>query len=312
MNFNKINIIFLFGLFWVNLVFGQPCLPRIRLIDKQVITSNGDVLLLRTNFYGDLMDVFYKDKSVSLNYILISKNGKIKKDTILELSWNERYYDFMSCKATYKYSTKLDDLYTTQVEQNNCALYFPFSQKNKTIIEYFLGGDRKFAYDITIDKTGKSEWILYDVDTIRSPDVVPYHNDFTKYSFFKNYLEKKHNKLNDNLPTEQFEYLNEKTKIKIKNRNIELNKNISDNKWTINGGKWQILLDGDILAFYRNDSLINKKNLPLINIKDNIVYITVFNKDYASCRGYGQDVFPITYAIDIKKGKIIWKQEIKI
>ena len=52
-------------------------------------------------------------------------------------------------------------------------------------------------------------------------------------------------------------------------------------------------------------------NNKLINFNNKVLYVTVFNEDFASCPGYGQDTFPITYAINIKKGKIIWKQEVK-
>ena len=280
-------------------VFAQPCGPNPRIVDRQVLTSNGDIILLRTEFNGGLMDVFNNHKEFDLNYVLISKKGKIKKDISLNLSWNEWHYDFMSCKASYRQPSKLD--YPCSKE-NDCVLYFPFSQNNNTVLEYFLCGDRKFAYEITIDKKGNGKWTLYDLDTIGLPNVVKYHNDFTKYVFFKNHLEKKYNKLN-NLPSEQFEFLNEKTKVKITNRNIELNKDSSGYKWTITGEKWEISLDGSVFSYYDNP--------PLINIKDNVVYITVFNEDFASCPGYGQDTFPITYAINIKKGKIIWKQEIK-
>ena len=70
-------------------------------------------------------------------------------------------------------------------------------------------------------------------------------------------LEKKYDKLN-NLPSEQFEFLNEKTKVKITNRNIELNKDSASYKWKITGEKWEISLDGSIFSYYNNPPLINK------------------------------------------------------
>ena len=301
MNIKTINSIILLSFYLINFttVFAQPCGPNPRIVDRQVLSSNGDIILLRTEFNGGLMDVFDNHKEFDLNYVLISENGKIKKDTSLNLIWDEWYYDFMSCNASYKQKSKLD--YPCSNE-NECALYFPFSQNNNTVLEYFLCGDRKFAYEITINKKGDGKSTLYNLDTIGLINVVKYHDDFTKYVFFKNYLEKKYDKLN-NLPSEQFEFLNEKTKVKITNRNIELNKDSASYKWKITGEKWDISLDGSIFSYYNNP--------PLININDKVLYVTVFNEDFASCPGYGQDTFPIIYAINIKKGRIIWKQEIK-
>jgi hypothetical protein len=205
----------------------------------------------------------------------------------------------MSCNAIYRQKNKPD--YPCSNE-NECALYFPFSHNNTTVLEYYLCGDRKFAYEITINKKGDGNSTLYNLDTIGLISEVKYQDDFTKYVFFKNYLEKKYDKLN-NLPSEQFEFLNEKTKVKITNRNIELNKDSSSYKWKITGEKWGISLDGSIFSYHNNP--------PLINIQDKVLYVTVFNEDFASCPGYGQDTFPITYAINTKKGKIIWKQEVR-
>ena len=87
-------------------VFAQPCGPNPRIVDRQVLSSNGDIILLRTEFNGGLMDVFNNHKDFDLNYVLISENGKIKKDTSLNLIWDERYYDFMSCNATYRQKSK--------------------------------------------------------------------------------------------------------------------------------------------------------------------------------------------------------------
>lgn len=217
----------------------------------------------------------------------------------MHLTWNEWHYNFISCKASYRQPGNADYAST---KENNCAYYSPFSQNNNTILEYYLCGDRKFAYEILINKKGKGKWILYDLDTLGPSNMIKYYDDFTKHIFFKSYLEKKYQELSY-LPGEQFEFLNEMKKVKILGKNIELTKQSSGNKWTIAGEKWKILLDGNI--FSRN------QNPPLINIKENIAYITVFNEDLASCPGYGQDIFPITYAINIKKGEIIWKQEIK-
>lgn len=302
MNFKLTNILFLFSFYLLSLtiVFSQPCGPKHRFIDRQTITANGDILLLRTEFNGGLMDVFDNQKTFELNYVLISPKGYIIKDTILNLGWNEWHYDFMTCEASYKYPSALDYSYK---KENNCVLYFPFSQNDTTILEYYLGGDRKFAYEITIDKIGNGYWTLYDLDTIGNSNIIKYHDDVTKHFFFKNYLEENHKKLN-NLPTEQFEFLNEKSKIKIQSREFELNQKSPDKKWAISCKKWTIALDGSIFNY--ND------NPPLINFKNDIAYITVFNEDFASCPGYGQDIFPITYAIDIKKGKIIWKRELKM
>ena len=301
MNRKIINSIILLSFYLTNLttVFAQPCGPNPRIVDRQVLTSTGDIILLRSEFNGGLMDVFENHKEFDLNYVLISKNGKIKKDTSLNLIWDEKYYDFMSCNAIYRQKNKPD--YPCSNE-NECTLYFPFSQNNTTVLEYFLCGDRKFAYEITINKKGDGNSTLYNLDTIGIINEAKYHDDLTKYVFFKNYLQKKYDKLN-NLPIEQFEFLNEKTKVKITNRNIELTKDSTSYKWKITGEKWEISLDGSVFSYYNNP--------PLININDKVLYITVFNEDFASCPGYGQDTFPITYAINIKKGKIIWKQEIK-
>ena len=306
MNLKKINIIFLFTICFANLTtaIGQLCVPTPRLMDRQVVTSSGDILLLRTNFNGTLMDVYNNHKTFGLNYVLISQDGKIKKDTTLELIWDERHYDYLSCKASYKQESSLDIPYT---KESDCVLYFPFSQNDKTILAYFFENDRKFAYEIVIDKNGNGKWILYNLDKKENPNNLKYSDDFTKYVFFKNYyLDKKYSNLNQ-IPTEQFEFFNEKTKIKIKNIDIELNEN-TDKKWTVNGENWEILLDGDI--FYSHYS--SHYPSPLINIKDDVMYITVFNKDSGHCFFLGPDIFPITYAIDIKERKIKWEQEIKI
>jgi hypothetical protein len=301
MNRKTINSIILLSFYLINLttVFAQRCGPNPRIVDRQILSSNGDIILLRTEFNGGLMDVFNNQKNFDLNYVLISENGKVQKDTSLNLKWDEKYYDFMSCSAIYRQKNKPD--YPCSNE-NECALYFPFSHNNTTVLEYYLCGDRKFAYEITINKKGDGKSTLYNLDTIGLINVVKYHDDFTKYGFFKNYLEKKYDKL-DYLPSEQFEFLNEKTKVKITNRNIELYKDSSSYKWKIKGEKWEISLDGSIFSYHNNP--------PLINIQDKVLYVTVFNEDFASCPGYGQDTFPITYAINIKKRKIIWKQEIK-
>jgi|GEM_PF-6252738 len=303
MNFKKINTILLFSVCLTNLtpVFGQPrswnrCVPNVRIIDKQIITSNGDILLLhpRTAFIGEPTDIFNWHRPFDLNYVLISQSGEIKKDTTLVLTWvdsrNESLFYKISHISQRRYRSEND---------------YPDTQENDTtILAYLLGSiflddNKKIAYEINNEK-----WFLYynySVDTLGSYYLSEIHFFNNNYFFENHYVERrKYFKLKSSLFVEQFEFSNENKKIKIKNRNIELNK-ISDKKWAVSGKKWEILLDGSIFHF--------RNRLPLITLKDNVAYITVFNKFFDSCPMI-PDIFPIIYAIDIKKGKIKWKLEI--
>jgi hypothetical protein len=64
MNIKTLNSILLLVFYLTNLttVFAQPCGPNPRIVDRQVLTSNGDIILLRTEFNGGLMDVFENHK----------------------------------------------------------------------------------------------------------------------------------------------------------------------------------------------------------------------------------------------------------
>ncbi len=295
------NILIFLSICLANLttLLGQPCGPDRRLIDLQTITSNGDILLLRTEFNGSLMDVYNNNKEFDLNYVLISPRGKIKKDTFLILSWKEWHYNYMSCCASYRIPSQHDYKSTNE---KSCVYYSPYSQSENTIVSYFLAGDRKFAYEIIIDEMGIGNWTLCNLGAIGLSNEISLKNDSIKSSLLKSYLTKKHKGLGD-LPTEQFEFSNEKTKITVRGRKIEFHKKTIDNKWLIRGEKWELALDGNLFHYFDNQ--------PLINFKGKVAYVTVFNEDYASCPSYGQDIFPITYAIDLKKGKIIWQRKLQ-
>ena len=309
-----LSILFLFPF----KVIGQPCGPKVRLMDRQTLTANGDILLLNSRFAGDLMMVG-KPKGISLNYVLISDEGKIKKDASIYLEWPEWHYDFMSCHANYK-SHETYNKANSREDGYNCATYMLYSQGDKTVLGYFLAGDRKFAYEIIINKSGKSKWKIYNFDNLdkqkRTSSNLKFSNDSTKVTYWYNHLKEKHNKLLS-LPKGQYDYNAKKRVIKIKNSDIYLSEIPYDtlgdtlsqlikapNKWRVKGKGWELTLDGSIFE----NRTVSQSNPPLVTVKNNFLYVTVFNMDSMSCPGYGWDVTPIVYCIDISKGTILWKQ----
>lgn len=85
MKLKNINIASFLSFFLTSFTtaFAQPCGPNQRLVDRQVLTAGGDILLLRTEFNGGLMDVFNNNKEFELNYVLISKKGGNQKRYII-------------------------------------------------------------------------------------------------------------------------------------------------------------------------------------------------------------------------------------
>jgi hypothetical protein len=301
------KIIFLFtGLFisqWS--AFSQPCGPNVRVFDQQMITPSGDILLLNTWLGGELMMVG-EPKGITLNYALISSKGELKKDTSIYLYWPDYYYDFMSCNASYASWNEMDQTYSkgTTIPEGNCPTYMLFSSRENVVIGYFLKGDRKYAYDLVIDPNGISSWKVHDLDSLQKTRE-GYTDDISKMVFWEQKIQKMYDSmLVVNLPS-YTQYVSGNYDFKAFNLEcvgpsemVYSKDSDKQDRWQVKGKRWQIPLEG---------YLIHMHNQPLVSMNKKRLYITVFNDDKVSCPGYGRDVYPILYCIDLKKGRIVWE-----
>lgn len=312
----------------------QPCGPNVRVFDQQMITPSGEILLLNTWLGGDLMMVGIS-KSISLNYVLISKTGELKKDTTINLDWPDYYYDIMSCNATYWKRHPIDGHYRSDVAETGeqCPTYMLYSTHENALIGYFLKGDWKYAYDIQIDPQGNSSWEVHKLDSLQKfvtaedslrgylwemPDLDELQNysegfidDNSKIPFWEKNLRKIHGSMEsadlpyyvkDDYGNYEFKGLKLCKVFKIEriqpSEMVYSKDSDKQDRWQVKGKRWQIPLEGYLIQMY---------NQPLVSMNKKRLYITVFNDDKVSCPGYGRDLYPILYCIDLKKGRIVWE-----
>lgn len=300
----------------------QPCGPKVTIFDFQFLTHNGDLILL----YSDPTGLAYRDKNIYLRYVVISKKGEIKKDSSLRLSWPEWHYDFKSCQASYRNSYIPNYSFYSPVSTCDCEFFIPFGDpKGQVLLGYFLSRDRKYAYEIAINTAGKAKWSLNRLDNLNEKpslsSIYPFNSDSSKMIYYEYFLKRKHPNIarltdsttNLSVTKDTIHLLNASTPLKLYADTLP--KNHQDlygadpsvyrahyaQQWVLAGERWKVMLEG---------YLIHQCNKPLITLKEQLIYITVFNNDRESCRGYGRDVHPITYCISISNGSILWKTEL--
>ena len=249
-------------------------------------------------------------KGITLNYTLVTSIGELKKDTSIYLDWPDYYYDFMSCNASYLSKNEMDEIYSkgTTTPEGNCPTYMLYSARENVVIGYFLKGDRKYAYDLLIDPNGNSSWKMHDLDSLQKARE-GFTDDNSKMVFWEKNLQK----MNDsmlalNLPSYtqdvsgNYDFKAFKLE-RIQPSNVVHEKDSDkQDRWQVQGSGWHIPLEGYLIHMY---------NQPLVSINKNLLYITVFNDDKESCPGYGRDVYPILYCIDLKNGKMLWNYDFR-
>lgn len=132
----------------------QRCVSGARPADQQVVLPNGDVVLLATRFYGDLMSVVEPDKQLRVNCVRLNPQGRLLRDTTITLPWPEWHYDFLDCKASYRDNSQ-KNYPADSVTERQCALYMPFfGPQNQLTVGYYLLNDPAHAYELRIDQRG--------------------------------------------------------------------------------------------------------------------------------------------------------------
>lgn len=289
---------------------GQPCGPEVHVFERQLLTPQGDILLLNSWLGGELM-MGGEEKGITMNYTLISHTGTLKKDTSIYLNWPDYYYNFFDCIATYDDWSPEDELYDhglASSEPADCMNYQFYSCEKQLILGCFLTGDRKYAFDLAFDEKGRVQYQVTDIDSVGDlkNEIL---DDSTKRLVWRDFLSQKYGPLmNMDMPKHSRNGIGD---YQFKGFNLEriqplraVNSKDSgrQDRWQVNGKGWQIALEGYIVHMY---------NPPLVSLNKSLLYITVFNDDNESCPGYGYDIYPILYCIDLKKGKICWKYDFR-
>ncbi len=306
----KYLIIIILSFVGVN-IKAQPCGPLSRGIDRQIIMPDNHLVLINTYFLGDLMDMYYEDKEITIEYAIFSPKGELITDTFLYLKWKDMHYNYLDCICTYNPQYKIDKIYTeVNSSKGACPIYFPYFNKNELVLCYFLRGDRRNIYEISIKNNGENNWRIYNMDTLSvkqgAPDASAIKTEMSKSLFFKSFLDDKYSNLKAPQHT-KLDYDSTTEIYSVMNRDIHFTPLSKEPfaKYRVEGKKWEIILNGSIIGFQFIDKPANP---PLIDLKNNMLFVTVFNDDYESCPGYGKDIYPFVYAIDIEKGEILWQK----
>lgn len=146
----------------------QPCGPLSRGMDKQIVMPDNHLILIHTYFLGDLMDMYYDDKEITIEYAIFSPEGKLLTDSSIYLKWKDMHYNYMDCICTYNPQYKIDEIYN-EVNSNKgtCPIYFPYFKENELVLSYFLRGDRRNIYEISIKNNGENDWHIYNLSSIK-------------------------------------------------------------------------------------------------------------------------------------------------
>lgn len=290
----------------------QPCGSEHRGVDRQVITPSGDLLLLHTDLGGELSDMYEEEKGIYFNYTLINSVGEIIIDTMVYLEWPGMHYDIFDCKATYSNHFKKDEIFNNAYKkENDCAVYVFNTNFDDIVLGYSLGGDRRHIYEITIKQNGEIKWILHNFDELLAKlgntNSLNIGNDIIKGQIFNTYLNEKSEAIKSLHRTRTVHdtitntynikyssiYL---TQIETKEKSSEIRP-----KFKVVGDNWEVPLKGFVIDYY---------NPPLISLNEKVLYVTVFNDDEESCPGYGKDVYPYVYAIDVVSGEVLWMRKL--
>lgn len=364
----KYLIIFILFYLSVN-VNAQLYVPHVRGMDRQIVMPDNHLILINTYFLGDLMDMYEDDKEITIEYAIFSPKGELITDTSLSLKWKDMHYNYMDCICTYNPHYKIDKIYN-EVNSNKgtCPIYFPYFNESELVLSYFLRGDRRNIYEISIKNNGENNWHIYNIDILSAeqgtPNASAIKTEMDKSLFFKSFLDDKYSDLKIPQQTKLvYDSILHTYTIKDKNitfspmskqaysryidmknlpiithqsptdkysllKSIDYKSNIYTNKpfyslkdfiklkssltitesfpkYLVSGENWVLVLNGSIIGFEYIDKPANP---PLIDMKGDILFVTVFNDDYEKYPGNGKDIYPIVYAIDIKKGKILWQK----
>lgn len=306
----KYLIIFILFYLSVN-VNAQPCGALYRGMDRQIVMPDNHLILINTYFSGDLMDMYDDDKEITIEYAIFSPEGKLLTDSSIYLKWKDMHYNYMDCICTYNPQYKIDEIYNeVNSSKGTCPIYFPYFKENELVLSYFLRGDRRNIYEISIKNNGENDWHIYNIDTLSAEQGIPnasaIKTEMNKSLFFKSFLDDKYSNLKAPSHTKLvYDSISEIYSVKDCDVHFTPLSKEPFTKYKVTGKKWEIILNGSIIGFQYLDKPANQ---PLIDLKDNILFVTVFNDDYESCPGYGKDIYPVVYAIDVKKGKILWEK----
>lgn len=287
----------------------QICTSLHRGMDRQIVMPDNHLIVMNTLFLGDLMDMYYDDKEITIEYAIFSPKGDLITDTTLLLKWNDMHYDYSECVCTYNPNYNIDKIYNeVNSDKEACPIYFPYFNGNDLVVSYFLRGDRRNLYEISIHNNGESNWFNYNIDTLSAlqgtPNSSAIKTEMNKSLFFKTFLDNKYTQLKVPPRTPLiFDSISNSHSIKDKDLRFTPLSKETFTKYKLTGKNWEIVLNGTIVSSYSHPS-----KQPLIDLKGDVLFVTVFNDDYESCPGYGRDTYPLVYAIDVKKGKVLWQK----
>lgn len=303
-------------------LYAQICAPNYRYVDKQIVLPNNFVVLLWTDFWGDMMDMYEKDKKFGFYSTIISPQGHVYADNLIYLDWPEMHYNYEDCICSYNPAYEIDKQFTETNSKENyhtieslylnavyCPTYHLYLNGNDLIVNLSLRGDRRNTYEISLNFEGEVNWKRHNIDTLSlqhnlsKPSTIKTEED--KAEFFKTFLSSKYNQL---VPVAQTQLLVDSltnTYI-VKDKNLQITP-LSEDLYTptkIKGDDWETFLNGSLFRSYKNIP-------PLVNLMGKTLFVTIYNDDILTCPyGYGSDTYPIIYCIDTETGRKWWQTRI--
>lgn len=289
-------------------LYGQLCVPTYRFIDKQIVLPNDFTVLLWTDFAGDMMDMYEKNKKIEFFYTVISPEGHVYADKLIYLDWPEMHYNYYDCICTYNPAYEIDKKYReTNSNKGDCPIYHLYLNGDNLIVNLSLRGDRRNSYEISLNYKGELNWESHNIDTLSLEYDLPPSSTIKaeedKALFFKTYLDSKYDPL-VSPPQTPLLYDSLSKTYTVKDKNIQIIP-LSEDVCTptkIKGENWETFLNGSVFMNIGNDQ-------PLVSLIGKKLFVTIYNDDIITC-SYGSDVYPIIYCIDTETGSKWWQTRI--
>ena len=301
-------MLFAFGLLLSKAVQAQRCVSHNWLFDRQVVTSDGGLLLWETQvgpFY--MLYAYGGGSELNLHILDLGPDGQTRHDSVRHLPWPEWKHHY-----TWQPDTALGRSRALLTPDTVGGLHEAYlSALTRRDIDLGYQGNwnqarrltkMEIIWDPTIATSGRppaTGWLTRDLGEQAS-----FPAGIVRNPYPRRMLDRKFPYLKPTAPTftlagpDRIALLGETAYLRSASKTQPETDDSPPANWLVQGPRWQLKLDGYI-----------DPTAPLVSVApDHRLYVTVVHDEVRSCAPF-PDTWPIIYCIDLQRGTVLWQRQ---